>query len=656
MSDKDLRAAADSRPDRIAFGDFVLVRSQQQLLAADGRAVAMTPRLFATLSLFVDRAGELLDKDTLLAEVWPGLVVEENNLSQVVSRLRRLLGDGPQGSRFIETVPRRGFRFVARVRPLPGSPTAATDPLTAGSPAPAATARRRWLLVLGAGSAAAIVLAAAWRAQGPVVGVPPGPAPGAARPPPGRPAPATLAVLPFQPLAAGLRDEALEVGMAESLVVRVSRLPSVVVRATGSAARAAGRDADPVAAGQALAADWIVTGTMLRAGDRLRVYARLLRGVDGTLAWSGSFDARMADVFEVQDRLASELAQAIGAALGRPLAGPSDDDGGTRNPDAYQHYLAAWVQAQGTRSDSAARALWLLDEALRLDPHYALAWSLKAWTQRRRLWRNDGLPAEVFAASDESLARALAIAPTLAQARAGLAFSLLWRDGERATAEREFRAAIQVNPSEVSARFGLAQLLLTQGATDEGLSQLRAARELDPLSPVLNALEASFLHAAGRGEASQARLRAAMAVAPGHGLVLEAQAEQLASAAQWGRAADVQRQAVDASDGTTHPKALLAGYLARAGATGEARAIVESLEQRARTTYVPGTTIALARMVAGRPGPALDALERALREHDPRLVFLAGHPAWRPLHGEPRFDRLLAARGLRAAPRALASI
>jgi DNA-binding winged helix-turn-helix (wHTH) protein/TolB-like protein/Tfp pilus assembly protein PilF len=651
MSDNGLTAAAESRPDRIAFGDFVLVRSQQQLLAADGRVIPMTPRLFAALSLFVDRAGDLLDKDTVLAAVWPGLVVEENSLSQVVSRLRRLLGDGPQGSRFIETVPRRGFRFVAAVRPLPpdhtprlGAPLAAAAATgTAGAtapvpaPAPAASPRRRWLLALGAGGTAAVALPLAWHgAQAP--------------------APVTVGVLPFRPLSPLLRDEALEVGMAESLVARLSHVPGVVVRATASAMRAAGTGTDPAAAGRAIAADWIVDGTLLRSGDRLRLVARLVRSADGTLAWSGSFDVRFADVFEVQDRIAAELAQAIGARLGRPLQVRAAEDGGTRNPDAYQRYLAAWVQAQGSKSDSVPRALALLDEALQFDPHYALAWTLVAWTHRRRLWRNDGVPDEVFAASDRALAQALAIAPTLAQARAGLAFRQLWRDGDREGAERGFRAAIAANANEVSARFGLAHLLLTQGTLDEGFAQLRTARELDPLSPVMNALEASYLHAAGRAEAAAARLRTAIAVAPGHGLVFEAMAEQHASAGRWREAIDAQRRAVAVSDGTTRPRAALARYLARAGEAAEAAAIVAALEQRARAQYVPGTTMALARRVEGRNAAALDALERALREHDPRLVFLAGDPDWRPLHGEPRFDALLAARGVRAGAPALASI
>ena len=116
-------------PDRYAFGDFVLERSQQRVLHRDGTLVNLTPRLFSALLLLAERAGELLDKDTLMLALWPGLVVEENNLSQVISGLRRALGDDTQGSRYIQTVPRRGFRFIATVTELADEAAPATAPV-----------------------------------------------------------------------------------------------------------------------------------------------------------------------------------------------------------------------------------------------------------------------------------------------------------------------------------------------------------------------------------------------------------------------------------------------------------------------------------------------------------------------------------------------
>ncbi|MBN8509478.1 MAG: transcriptional regulator, partial [Burkholderiales bacterium] len=122
-----------SPPERLAVGAFVLERSQQRLLRGDGSAIELSPRLFGALQVLVDHAGELLDKDWLMRALWPGLVVEENNLNQVVAALRRALGDDAVGSRYIQTVPRRGFRLVAPVAPLPAAGHGA--PMTAGATA-----------------------------------------------------------------------------------------------------------------------------------------------------------------------------------------------------------------------------------------------------------------------------------------------------------------------------------------------------------------------------------------------------------------------------------------------------------------------------------------------------------------------------------------
>jgi len=189
-------------PERLAFGDFVLESSQQRVRHRDGTPLNLTPRLYSALDFFVHHAGELLDKETLLRELWPGLVVEENNLNQVVSALRRSLGDDAQGSRFIQTVPRRGFRFVASVTTvtdiaapeLQSIPALEAKPAAgqAGgteTPAGASHVSRRRLLRSGPAAAAVVSLGgAAWwawlRRSGASRGAPP----------------ATLAVLPFKPL------------------------------------------------------------------------------------------------------------------------------------------------------------------------------------------------------------------------------------------------------------------------------------------------------------------------------------------------------------------------------------------------------------------------------------------------------------------------
>ncbi len=650
--------------DGDSFAGFVLQRAQKRVLRSDGTEVPLTPRLFNALALFVDHAGELLDKDLLMRSLWPGLVVEENNLSQTISGLRRALGDDAQGSRFIQTVPRRGYRFVAPVTPwraatgagpargetpaaAPGdastvapsdsalaspgisgpTPTAwpSAPPIDAG----AAGRRRAMVLSAAAGVAGALGLGGwAWQRQQVV---------------PDAPGVTSLAVLPFAPLTAADRDELLELGMADSLVTRLSTVPGLVVRSTTSVLRFGGVGQDPLRAARELDVDWIVDGTLLRRGDTLRATARLLRAADGSAAWSASFDEKFDDIFRVQDQIAERVTQALAAVLpaGNVPPAPMGGLGGTLSTDAYQLYLAAAWRAQGTRGNSTDKAIGLLRQALSIDPAYAQAWTLLAWTHRRRLWRNDAPPSEVFEASDAAVAQALRLAPNLAQAHAGKAFSRYWYAFDWPGGESEFRAALALNPNEVSARWGLAQMLLVQGRIDEGFAHLRQARVLDPMSPVFNTLEAGFLIDQGRLDEARTRLNRAFDIAPGHGLALHALAMLRLAEHQPDEAIAALRRAAGASDGTTHPRAVLAAQLALHGGQDEARAILGELQARSAQRFVPPTFLAMVHAGLGETVAALAALERAHAVRDTRLVYLNVDHVWDPIRGEPRFAALM---------------
>jgi DNA-binding winged helix-turn-helix (wHTH) protein/TolB-like protein/tetratricopeptide (TPR) repeat protein len=643
---------------RYVFGDFVLERSQQRLRRRDGGSLELPPRLFSALLLFVENAGQLLDKDALMRALWPGLVVEENSLSQVISGLRRALADDTHDSRYIQTVPRRGFRFIAAVTELPDAVDAERAPMAAteyvahegstmqpSSALPAAPAvgsqardaggsvpdRRRLLrLALATGAAAAVGGAGWWASRW------------ASRAGPAPPL-STLAVLPFKPLASDARDELLEFGMADSLIARLSTVPGLVVRSIGSVRRYSGSDQDPLRAARDLDVAWIVDGTLQRRGDQLRVTARLLRAGDGTSAWSGSFDERFTGVFEVQDMISARVAQVLAPGL-EVVAGahtPQAGLGGTRNTDAYQLFLAAARYTQDMRADGLRKSIDLYKQALELDPGYALAWVGLAEANRRKLFGADGLPSEVFEPADFAVQRALAIVPNLAEARAEQAFKLYWFDFDWAGAEREFRRALAINPNVAAAHFGLASLLLNQDRIDEGFAQMRMARELDPMSPVLNTLEAAYLLEAGRRDEARARLNRALDIAPRFWLAHCTQGLLFLADQRPDSAIAEMRNAVALADGTSRPTALLAIYLARLGQIEEARAILGQLLALEKTRYVPPTSLASVYAALGEIEPALDALERAFLSHDTRLTFLKDDPRLVGLRGEPRFVALI---------------
>lgn len=617
--------------ERLAFGDFVLERSQQRVLRSDGSELVLTPRLFGSLLLFVDHPDTLLDKERLLATLWPGLVVEENNLSQTISSLRRALGDEPAGSRYIQTVARRGFRFIAPVRvlaPAGPAPAPALQPTSMAAPRPGHG--RRWAL---AGGAAAVLAGslAAWRWRAATEANPP--------------ARATLAVLPFKPLATDSRDELLEIGMADSLITRLSLVPGLVVRSVGSVRRYAGAEQDPVRAAGELDVDWIVDGSLQRRGEHLRVSARLLRAADGSAAWSDSFDAQFTGVFDMQDQISARVLQALAprlqAGAGVAATPPGTPPGGTRNTDAYQLYLAARLNTQPRRADGLRKSMLLFDQALALDPAYALAHVGKAEALRETLLSADAPPHTVFAPARAALRQALALAPDLAEAVTEHGFSLYYFDFDWPGAEREFRRAMALNHNVAMAHFGLGQLLLTQDRPAEGLRHMRLARELDPLSPFINTVEASYLLGSGRREEARLRLQRAFDIAPDFYLAHRTQGTLHLADGQPDLAIESMRRAVARADGNTRPSALLGMFLARHGHKAEARSILDAMLMRAKSGFVPPVSLAVLHAAVDEKALALDALERAHAVRDTQLVFMKDDSRWRDLRQEPRFLALL---------------
>jgi DNA-binding winged helix-turn-helix (wHTH) protein/TolB-like protein len=649
------------------FGDFRLDALQRRLSHRDGTPVALTPRLVDALLYLVERPGQLLDKNALMEALWPGLVVEENNLNQAISALRRALGDESQDSRYIQTVPRRGFRFVAAVQPVretgaqdaapasavtPPSPAApAQDPAGAatGSPAdglPAAAPiaetapsqrrlRRRFGLALASIGAIAAVAVAVWH--------------GLQGTPTVRQPTTTLAVLPFKPLVSESRDELLEVGMADSLIARLSTLPGLVVRSIGSVQRYAGLNQDPLAAARELEVEWVVDGTIQRWGDQIRVTARLLRA-DGTARWSGTFDEKFTGVFDVQNMISDRVAQVIA-----PRLAASDRQGlaasGTHNPDAYQLYLAARSQAQSLRPSGLRRSIEFYRKAIELDPNYALAYAGLAETYRRLPFGADTPPTEAFEPARVAALRAIELDPTLAEGYAGLGWVKFWYEWDWPGAEKAFRRAIELNPNVWEAQLGLGHLLSSLGRGDEGFPHIQRARELDPMSMITNTLEAGYLLGRGRREEADLRIRRALEIDPefwvGH---LTMAGFHLADK-DIARALESLRKAEEYSEGqSTQATALIGSLLGSTGQREQAQAVLDRLLELARQRYVPPTSVAAVFVGLGDKASALDWLERAYDVRDLRLSFMKVDGRWGPLKGEPRFQALLKAMKLDKAP------
>src|SRR5258708_2783401 len=278
------------------FGDFILEGGRRRLLRrGSDDALALTGKAFDTLLYLVEHRGETLDKDTLLRVIWPGVIVEENSLTQGISMLRQVLGEAPGENRYIATVPRKGYRFVAEVTE---ASRAAMQDATAPSTGTISDAPKRsvWLAWIGA---AAVVLVAVGvdlfqRGVGPDT-------PSTIH---------TVAVLPFKPLLPSERDESLELGMTESMIASIAAR-GLSVSPLSSVRRRGAIDQDPLGVGRALHTGSVLDGSLQHRGDRLQGSVRLLRVADGRELWAHQYEGNISSIFGIQEQISAKVAESL---------------------------------------------------------------------------------------------------------------------------------------------------------------------------------------------------------------------------------------------------------------------------------------------------------------------------------------------------------
>ena len=628
MSDRALR--------HYRIGDYRLDVRTRELRDAVGTLIPLTAKAFDTLDFLIANRHRIVGKDELLATVWAKRVVEENNLTQAIAVLRRAFGTAGSDHRYILTVPGRGYRFVAEVRededdrvpaPLSASAPESAAPEQIAPAAPGFASGSRRAIVLGASLfAIALFAIVAWQLY-------------RAAPPPGIAPTATLAVLPFRSLSPE-RDEMLELGLADTLVTRLSRSPSLRVRSLASSQRLAARQADAFVAGRELGAAYVVEGSAQRVGAKVRVNARLLSVAEGRVLWSDTFDAGADQVFTLQDKIGNAVASALAVRpVPAPRRPPSACDGG--DPQAYR----ALLRAQYELNRRAPGTIAAFQDAIRRDPVCARAYAGLA-TAYMFMAHNDRPPGEVFPLANAAATQALRIDPDSAEAHMVRGRYLQLHEWNWRESEAALRRAIAINPSLADAHFGLAHLLVNTGRFDEGLAQAREARELDPLSPLINSLEGGFLSAAGKPAQARIRIERALELEPDFWIALMIRGgldlDRGDTAAALG---DLQR-AADRSYRNSQVLAVLASAQVAAGNRAAAEAILRELQQRAGSEYIPATSLAAVYNALGQKDAALDQLERAPAAHDIRMAFLKEDARWNNLRGDPRFVVLASRMGL----------
>ena len=455
----------------------------------------------------------------------------------------------------------------------------------------------------------------------------------------------TLAVLPFKPLALEGRDEALEVGMADTLIAKLANFGVITVRPLGSVRRYGGLEQDPFDAGRQLGVEAVLDGTIQRSGDHVGVMVRLVRVADARQLWDGRFDAPFTDIFSVQDaiseKVAASLKPKLTSAEERRLAKHY-----TENVEAYQLYLRGRYQALKRTRPETQKAISYFEQAIAADPSYALAYVGLADAHVSAI--ASGMPSnEVFPQARAAAQKAIEIDDTLAAAHAELGFIIFWHDWNWGASENKIRQALGLDPDSAEAHLYYAHLLSNTGRHAEALAEARRARELDPLNLRINALEGQFLLHAGRIDEALTRLHETLEIESNYFLAHLYASSAYIEKGMYAEAISEARKAKEISGAiSTHPEALLGYALAKSGRKDEARAVLKGLLKSSAERYVSPYHIALVYNGLGERDEALARLERAYAQHDQGMVFLKVEPRLNNLRSDPRFQDLLRRLGL----------
>lgn len=607
------------------FDDFQIDVGKRLLRCSNGE-IPLTPKVFDTLLYLVRSNGKVIEKAELMREIWSDSIVEENNLTQNISILRRVFSEKPGEQRFIVTVAGHGYRFVPEVRKIDDSISdepidAVSDTMESSSLLPPETprlhGRRKWLVVgtilgsLGLGVAATY----SWIADKRSVADPI----------------KTVAVLPFKPLVVENGNEALELGMADTLISRLSN-EDLTVRPLSAIRKYAAADQDALSAGRELGVDSVLDGTIQIWGERIRVSAKLLRVADGRQLWSGQFDERFTDIFTVQDAISEKAAAALKIRLsGRKRA--------TENFEAYQLYLKGRYNfTKGAPPDLIA-SIPFFEEAIEIDPGYALAYAGLAGAYGVLGLSGDATIPDALLKARTAERKALELDNTLGEAQIANCMGIFWYDWDWHSAERACAKAIEIDPNNSDFHGHFAMVLSNTGRHEEALAEAKLSRELNPLNLMQNALEGQFLLHAGRVDEALERLKKTSELEPNFWMPHYIAASAYIEKGMYAEALAESSREYELSGGNVVPFGVYA--LARSGKRDEARAGLNKLLRSSPSKHVSAYNVALVYNSLDETDSALEWLEQAYEQRDPKMTFLKVEPKWNNLRDQPRFVDLM---------------
>jgi TolB-like protein/Flp pilus assembly protein TadD len=579
MMSKEKRPAA-----RYNFDD-VLIDGRDFVVRKAGETRKITPRAFEVLLYLLERRGRLVEKQELFEAVWKESFVTDNALTRMVKEIRHVIGDAADAPIYIETVPKRGYRFIADVK---------TD-------APQSSRA-------GADEDASIN---------------------------------SIAVMPFLNLSEAADKEYLSEGITESIINSLSRISGLRVVPRSTVFYYQGKESSPQAVGRELNVRAVLVGRVLQVGDALIIKTELIDVEQESQLWGEQYRRADSDLFVLQEEISREISEKLRLKLSheereRLTRRP------TENPEAYQLYLKGryfWNR----RPQGLKRGIEYFERALALDPQYALAYSGLADSYGTLgSWENGGLPPnEAMPRARASALKALEIDGQLAEAHTTLAYAQMHYDWDFAGAGANFCRAFELNPNYVHAKHWYSHYCLARGRVEESLAYSKRSLELDPLDLIINVHMAWHYWLAGDPEEAIAQCEKTreldqQAIWPGFFAGLAYEQKGL-----YGEAIIEFRKAQALSGEVTFLKAAHGHVLGRDGQKEQARQMLGELEAMQRKKYVPAYDFAMIHLGLGETERALDWLRKARTERSSWLAYAGVEPRLAGLRSEPEFADLM---------------
>jgi TolB-like protein/DNA-binding winged helix-turn-helix (wHTH) protein len=602
-------------------------------LRKNGLRIKVQDQPFQVLAMLLEKPGGIVTREELQRRLWPAdtFVDFDHSLNSAIKKLREALGDQAENPRFIETLHRRGYRFIA---PVDGNGTSAASAsvesalIKKAGAKPRPTRGPRVGIALGLGVAVLLLtlLGFAFEYLLSTKNA--------------TPQIRSLAVLPLQNLSADREQEYFSDGLTDALITDLAQIRSLEVISRTSSMQYKGTKKSMAEVARELKVDGVVEGTVQRSGDRVRITAQLIDATNDRHLWAQSFERSPSDVIQLQD----DIAQSISAAIAT-VAQPERARLHRKRPvdqEAYDNYLKGRYELNKRERVALARARDFFDRATVKDPDFGEGYAGLA-SCYLILGEYEVLPpAEAYPKARDAAARALQIDETLAEAHLVLAGVKRDYDWDFPAAEDEFRRGIDLSPSSATAHQWYAEMLSEDlGRHADAIAEIESAQRLDSLSPIINTIHGDVLRLAGRTDEARLQLEHTLAMDPQFAYAHAILGNVYLHDNLIGKAAEEYKRATVMSPNSPWYMSMLAFCYGRVGRRAEAEKLLQALLAQSQNGYVPSVDIAASYEAVGQEREALTYLQKAYDERDVKLRWLDTKPNFENLHSNQKFQELL---------------